>query len=192
MSKTVEELTKELDDERAKAKALTTRNDRLEDESKKNKTRAQTAEDKILEGDKAKLEEQGKLEELLAVEREENKKLNTKLITRTSSVLKEKLRAEVANEAKDAHNVDRILGVTEHKDLLSINEDDLTVSGVKEFVSKVRESDPYLFKKKSLDDTEDKKPKGDTKTDDEKYYAELDAANSRKDMDAVRKKYGRA
>lgn len=189
---TLEEMQKELDLEREKAKALTSLNERLEYESKKNKSRAQTAEDKITEAEKQKLQDDGKLEELLASERAEKKALSDKLSSTNKAVLTEKLRAEVAKHAKDAHNIDRLLGVTEHRGLLSINEDDLTVGGVEDFVTKVRETDSYLFRKKSLDDTEYKKPKGDDgKTDTDKYYEELDACNSSRELDACKKKWAK-
>ena len=188
----IKKLQEELEAERTKAKALESKAARLEDESKKNKTRAQTAEEKINEAEKAKLEEQGKLEELLRVEREEKSKLSKTLETRTQGVLREKLRAEMSKHAKDAHDVDMLLKVTDHKDLLSINEDELSVSGIEDFVGKCRESHSYLFKKKTMGSGEDKKPKGDdNKTDVEKYYEELDACTSRKELEAIKKKYGK-
>lgn len=190
--KTVEELEKELEEERARAKALASKNDRLEDESKKNKERAKTAEELIAEAEKEKLKDQGKLEELLGKEREEKKKLQETLNDRDNKIIKANLRAEVAKYAKDAHSVERLLGVTEHKDLLKVN-DDLTVEGGEEFVKKCRETDFFLFKKKTLDDTEKEKGgKGnDTRTDDEKYLAELNACTDRKQLEAVKKKYGK-
>lgn len=189
----IETLKKELEEERARAKALSTKNERLEEESKKNKTRAQSAEEKISEAEKAKLEEQGKLEELLRVEREEKSKLSKTLETRTQGVLREKLRAEMSKHAKDAHDVDMLLKVTDHKDLLSINEEELSVGGVEDFVGKCRESHSFLFKKKSMESGEDKKPKNEdaNKTDDEKYYEELDACSSRKQLEEIKKKYGK-
>lgn len=186
-----EERLKELEEAAERAKALEAKTSRLEEESKKYKSRAQQAEEKISEAEKAKLEEQGELEKLLAKEREEKSLLSKKLESRTQGVLREKLRAEAARHAKDAHDIDMVLKVTEHKDLLSINEDELSVEGVEDFITKVRESKPYLFRKKSLDDTEDKKPKGDVLSDDEKYYAELDACTTRDELDKIKKKYGR-
>ena len=189
----IKKLRDDLEAERAKAKAAVSKAERLEEESKSFKTRAQTAEEKLNEEEKAKLEEQGKLEELLQKERDEKAKLSNTLNERTQGVLREKLRAEIGSHAKDAHNVDMLLKVTEHRDLLEINEDELSVNGVEDFVSKVRESHSYLFKKKDLDGMDGKKPDGgaDGKTTDEQYHAALDACESRKDLEAVRKKYGR-
>jgi hypothetical protein len=188
--KTIEELQKELEEMQATAKALASKNERLEDESRKNKERAKTAEELIAEQEKAKLQEQGKLEELLQKEREEKKLLQNTLSDRDNKIIKANLRAEVAKYAKDAHSVDRLLSVTEHKDLLKIK-DDLTVEGAEEFVKKCRETDYFLFKKKALDDTETSKGGLDTRSQDEKYYAELNACSSRKELDEVKKKYGK-
>lgn len=187
--KTIEELRKELELERSKTNALENTNSRLIDESKDFKTRAQNAESKISESEKLKLEEDGKFQELLTKEREKNSDLSKTLENRTQGVLREKLRSEVGRHAKDAHDIDMILKVGEHKDLLTINEDNLTVEGVESFVGKCRETHDYLFNKKILDDTETKRPKVDNKTDDEKYFSELDACTSRKELDAVKLKY---
>lgn len=188
----IKKLQEALEAERTKAKALESKAQRLEEESKSFKSRAQEAEDKISEAEKKKLEEQGKLEELLAKEREEKSKLSETLKTRTQGVLREKLRAEMAKHAKDAHDVDMVLKVAEHKDLLSINEDELSVSGVEDFVNKTRETHGYLFKKASLDDTETKKPKGDKPdTSDDAYFAALDACTNRKELEEVKRKFNR-
>ena len=136
-------------------------------------------------------EEQGKLEELLAKEREEKSKLAKTLESRTQGVLREKLRAELSRHAKDAHDVDMLLKVSDHKDLLSIDEEALVVSGVEDFVGKVKETHSYLFKKANLDSGDDKKPNVNTKSDDEKYLEELEACNSRAELDKLRKKYGK-
>ena len=189
---TIEELQKELEAEKSKAKALEASKQRLEEESKTFKTRAQEAEAKISEAEKAKLEESGELEKLLQKEREEKAALSRTLESRTKSVLSEKLRAEVARHATDAHDVDMILKVGEHKDLLSINEEDLSVTGAEEFVSKARETHTYLFKKKKIDGHDDEDPEPSKKAIEEKYYAELDACTNRNQLDAVKKKYGRS
>ena len=191
--KTVEELTKELEDERSKAKALESKSQRLEDESKSFKARAQDAESKLTDAEKDKLKEAGKLEDLLALEKKQNKELNDKWESTRSQVLTERLRTEVSKHAKDAHDVDMILKVKDHSDLLKLDEDNLTVDGVKEFTSAVRESHSYLFKKQKLDETEDKKPKEEKPlTDTEKYHAALDACNSQADLEKVKKQYGKA
>lgn len=189
-----EELTR-LKDAEERAKALEAKSLRLEDESKKYKSRAQQAEEKISEAEKAKLEEQGELEKLLAKEREEKAQLTNTLEKRTQGVIREKLRSTLATHAKDAHDVDMLLKVTEHKDLLSIDEENFNVSGVEEFVAKAKETHSYLFKKNKIDGMgEGGAPAGggkEQKSDEELYKEELRACNSRKELDAVKKKYGR-
>ena len=188
----IKKLQEDLEAANSREKALENKASRLEDESKTFKSRAQEAEGKISEAEKAKLEEQGKLEELLAKEREEKQKISKTLESRTQGVLREKLRAEMSKHAKDAHDVDMLLKITEHKELLSIDEEELSVSGVEDFVGKARESHSYLFKKANLDDTETRKPKGGSGgTTDEDYHKALDAATSRKELEEVKKKFGK-
>ena len=168
---------------------------RLEDENSKIKTRAKDAEEKLSDAEKKTLESQGKTQELLDKERNDNVSLKTKLADSRKIALKEKLRTEASLYAKDAHDIDMVLRVTKHKDILKIDEEAGTVTGIKDYIEKVRETDSYLFGEKRLDDIENKKPKGGSgdgdKTEDQKYLAELKDCTTRKDMDAIRKKYGR-
>jgi len=189
--KTAEELQLELDAKNEELKALQANKSRLLDETKGFKERAQKAEDSLSEAEKAKLEANGETQKLLDRAHEENKKLHATLDKTTSSVLRERLRNEVSKFAKDAHDVDQLLKITEHKDALKIDEENLTVEGAEDFVKKARESHKWMFSKKTIEDTETKKGDHDTKTTDEKYYAELKEANTRSEMDEVRKKYGK-
>lgn len=179
-----------------RATDLETSKKRLEDENSKYKTRAKDAEDKLSDAEKAKLEAEGNTSKLLDQEREENRTLKEKYSKRTSEVLREKLRTEVSKHAKDAHDIDMILRVTDHKDLLKLDEDSLSVEGVKDYVEKVRESHGYLFSKKSLPNTDNTPPGNnddgdDFKTEDQKYLSELKACSTREEMNKVRKKYGK-
>lgn len=189
----IKALQKELEEAKAKATALENSKSRVIEESNNFKKRAQDAEDKITAAEKAKLEESGKLEELLAQEREEKKKLQNDLMLTKTTVISEKLRAEVAKEAKDVHDIDVLLGLKQHKALLKVN-DDLSVEGVKDFVAKARETHAFMFGTKKMPDTDDganggKKP--DQKTVDEEYKAALKACKSRAEMHTVMKKFGK-
>ena len=192
-----DERLKELEEAAEKAKALEGTNARLLEESKKNKEKADEALNKISEAEKAKLEEEGKLNELLLQERKEKAELEEKFKGRTKAAMKEKVRSEVAKFAKDAHDVDMVLRVNEHKSLLKLNEDELSVEGVEEYVNKVRESHSYLFGKKRMPDGEGGgKPPADQdpnegKSDDEKFIAELKNVRSRAEQVEVYKKYGK-
>ena len=168
---------------------------RLEEENGKYKTRAKDAEGKLSEAEKAKLEAQGNTQALLDVERAEKVKLQDKIKLSNKTTLEERLRTEVMIHAKDAHNIDRILSVKEHRSLLKLDEEALTIEGVKEFVEKVRETDNYLFTKKRMDAGDNTPPKGDKeefKSDSEKYLTELRACSTRQQMNEVRKKHGKA
>lgn len=192
---TIEELEAELAKERERAKALENSKARLEEESKKFKSRAQQLEEEKAQTEKAKLEEQGKLEEVLAAEREEKQKLKLKLESRTNNVLKEKFRVEVAKLAKDAHDVDAIVKfASEYGDTLQFDDESLSVSGVEDFVSKVREEKTFLFRKKALGDDENP-PKGkkeDMLTEDERYRKALADCKNRKELEEVYKKFGKS
>jgi len=168
---------------------------RLEDENGKYKTRAQDAEGKLSEAEKAKLAAEGNTQALLDKERAEKVVLQDQIKVSNKTTLREKLRTEVSKYAKDAHDVDMIIKVTEHKGLLKLDEEALTVEGVKEYVEKVRESHSYLFSKKRMDGGDNKPPKGDEeefKADDDKYLSELRSCSTRQQMNDVRKKYGKA
>lgn len=175
-----------------KANALSSKVERLEGESKKYKTRAQEAEEKISNAEKAKLEEQGELEKLLQAEREENKKTKSQLEKTQKGVITEKLRTEALKHADDVHDVDMLLKISSHMELLKIDEENLDVSGMDDFVAKARESHGYLFKQTSGQQGPEGKPniKGEPEGDDA-YYEALEKATTRKEMDEVRKKYGK-
>lgn len=168
---------------------------RLEEENGKYKTRAKDAEGKLSEAEKAKLAAEGNTQALLDVERAEKVKLQDRIKTSNSNVLREKLRTEVSKHAKDAHDVDMILKVTDHKDLLKLDEEALTVEGTKEFVEKCRETHKYLFSSKRMDGGGNLPPKNDDddfKSDDEKYLSEIRGCSTRQQMNDIRKKYGKA
>lgn len=194
-----EEQLKELQAAAEKAKLLEASKSRLEEENSKIKARAQAAEGKLSDAEKAKLEEEGKYQDLLAKEREERKRLEEKYQLRGKSTLKEKLKAEVLKHAKDVHDVDMLLKVTDHKDLLKINEDELTVAGVEDFVGACRETHKFLFGNKKMPDYDNTKggngddDNGDdhTKDDEQRYREEIAKCNTRKEYNEIRKKYGK-
>jgi len=188
---TVEELEKMLEEERKKAEALELSKKRLEEESKKYKSRAQLAEEKVNEAEREKLEKEGKLEELLAKEREEKNKALELLNQRTNLVLSEKLKNSVASVAKDAHNIELLLKLPEAKDFLKIDEDSLTVEGVEDFVAKARESNPFLFKKAKMDSGENVPPNGKGADSEANYLAELKKVTTREELLKLKQKYNK-
>ena len=175
--------------------ALEASKKRVEEEASKIKARAKEAEDKLKEAEVKELEAKGKTQELLDKERADRIALEEKLKARTTSALKEKLRTEVLKVAKDAHDVDMILKVSEHKQLLKLDEDSLGVEGVKEFVEAVRGSHSFLFGAKRMDTTNNlppgKKAEEEFKSEEEKYLSELRGCETKKELNAIKKKYGK-
>jgi len=168
---------------------------RLEDENSKTKLRAKDAEDKLSIAETAKLEAEGNTKELLDKERGKNLDLQKQFDDRTSSVQRANLKAALGEVAKDAHSIDMLLKVSKHKGLLKPDEENLTYTGVEEFVAECRKTDPYLFSKKSIDAGDITPPGGPAddvfKSENDKYLSELKTCHNRKEMDAVRKKYGK-
>lgn len=198
MPEITEEQLEEFKKAAERAKNLESTKARLEDENSKIKKRAQDAETKLTAAEEAKLKEEGNLNDLLLLEQRKTAELLEKLDKRTKSVLSEKVRAEVAKHAKDAHDVDMLLRVKEHKDLLKIDEDKLEVNGVEEYVGKVRETHSFLFGGKRMPEYENKKGGGSsvdeddhTKDDEQRYREELSKVSTRKEQVEVMKKYGK-
>ena len=169
---------------------------RLVAESNAFKERAQKAEGELSAAEEQKLKDEGKTNELLANSEAKNLKLEEKLKSRTSSVLKEKTRTEVSKFAGDAHNVDSLLSVREHKDLLKLDEESLSVEGAEAFVAKVRETHPFMFGKKKMPNNTSGKPPGPGddgahKSDEEKFRADLKTCKTRAQQKEIYAKYGK-
>lgn len=192
-----DERLKELETAAEKAKALESSNARLLEESKKNKEKSTELSERLNKLEEEKLQSEGKTQELLDKEKLRSAELEEMLKGRTKAVLDEKVRSEVAKVAKDAHDIDMLLRVKEHKALLKIDEEALTVSGIEDFVNKTRESHAYLFGKKKMPVDGGGKPPvdgggaPDERTEEQKFVDELSKVNSRKEQIEVYKKYGK-
>lgn len=188
-----EEELKLLNEVKAEAEKLKATNSRLLEESEKNKKKAQQFEEEKLAAEKAKAEAEGDLSKQLELERLERQKIAEKYKNTIGLTLTEKLKNEVLKEAGAEADVEMILHVNKHKALLKLDEDTLTVEGVKEFVDKVREEKPHLFgKKKMPNDGDTRKPNGgDIELNEENYRKELASVSSRKEQIEVMKKYGK-
>ena len=193
-----EEELKALKDAQEKAKVLESTNERLLEESKKNKQKADENADRLSKIEEEKLKSEGKTQELLDKEKLRAAELEEKLKNKTKSALKQKLRNEVSKAAKDALDVDMVLRVTEHKSLLKIDEESESITGIEDYVSKVRETHSFLFGKRRMPEGEEGgKPKpgeqddDSNQSDEEKFRAELANVNSRKEQVEVYKKYGK-
>lgn len=192
---TVEQLQARLKEQQGIIENQKSTNNRLLDESKDFKNKWNSSQSELDKANTDKLESEGKTSELLTAEREKNGKLTTEIVDLRDSTLRSNLRTEVGKYAKDAHNVDMILKVTEHKSLLNIDESNLSFSGVEDFVNKVRETHDYLFQKGTIAPMENGRPpkeipQGDLT--DANYQKELKLCNTQQAYDACRRKYGRA
>lgn len=191
---TLEELQKKLEEQNALLENLQNSKKRVEEENQKYKKRAQEVEQRLSDAEKKKLEEENNLHELIKREREEKEKLLKDFSGLKSMTLSEKLRSSVASVAKDAIDVTDILRVAEAKDALKIDEEALSIEGVEDFVTKVRELKPHLFRKAKSNTGESNPPNkenGKGESLDEQYRRELKAAKTQKDFDKVREKYGK-
>lgn len=195
-----EEEYAKLKEDAEKAKALEASKQRIIEESERFKKRAQDAEGKLSNAEKAKLEEEGKLTEALALERKEKQDLLDKYKAKDSLILNEKLRTELLRKADDVIDVDDLLTIKnkEARSLLKLNSEELTVEGVEDFLAKARELKPHYFGKKRMPDYNNTKggnsggeSEDHTKTDEQRYIEELRSCNSRKEVVAVKKKFGK-
>ena len=132
-------------------------NKRIADESKTWKSKFQDIKSHVDKLQEEKLQNEGKIQELLEMEKKRNQELLEEIRTERTQTVNQKLRTLVRELAPDAHNIDRVLSVVEHKDLLKLDPETKTVEGVAEFIAKVRETDPYLFSKGKLAETTPKK-----------------------------------
>lgn len=130
----------------ARMEKMEATNARLLEESQSYKTKYRGLRDNIEKEQTTKLEENENWKELLDVEKNKRSDLETQLRDSRKSILQKELGFKVASLAKDAHNVNDILGALP-KDMLAIDEDNHVVNGVDEAVNYVRENKPYLFAK---------------------------------------------
>lgn len=124
-------------------------NARLLDESKENKNKYQSLKVERENELRDKAEQEGNLSEVvdslkneIHILKAENR--DTKVTSAANA-----LRVEVAKHAKGAINVDDIVRNLD-KNLLSLDEENLTYGGVQDAVAKVRKESPYYFENKPV------------------------------------------
>lgn len=193
---TVEQLQARLKEQQGIIENQKSTNNRLLDESKDFKNKWNTSQSELDKANTDKLESEGKTSELLTAEREKNGKLTTEIVDLRDSTLKSNFRTEVGKYAKDAHDIDMILKISDNRDLMKIDDSDLSVTGVEDFVNKARETHPYLFQKGKIAPMENGRPgkvnPGDKELNDENYMKEIKLCVTQPEFDACQRKYGRA
>ena len=120
-------------------------NARLLEESKSWKEKFQKTRDEMTSKERAELEKSGSKDELLERYKNEAFENAQKAEKLKKKALEKELKFEVAKYATDAHKIDAVI-----KNLpvamIQLDEETLSVSGVKEAVDHLRKEDSYLFK----------------------------------------------
>ena len=147
--------------------ALKSKNSRLEGESKEYKGKYNKKVSDEQQAVKDKLIADGKTDELLKVEREENQKIKDALVKTKSNSIRTKLENEILKLAPNCHDVSDIINNL-NKELYSIDAENETVSDVEVALADVQKRKSYLFGKKGMPnsyngDPSRKEPKGDKK-----------------------------
>ena len=141
---TVENNSGNTEDLLKRVEMLERTNTRLLEESKGYADKYRSLRDGVEKEKKQKLEQEENWKELLDIEKNKTHDLAQSLETTRKQVLMEKLHYEVAKHAKDAHNVDLVIKAIP-RDMISINEEDLSIKGVDDAISFLKEKESYLF-----------------------------------------------
>ena len=132
----------------ARLEKLESTNARILEESKSHKSKYQGLKSSVEEKEKAQLTENEQWKELLEMEKNKSSEFESRLRDQSKMTLKKEINFKVATLAGDAHDVNDIISALP-KDLISINEEELSVNGIDEAVNSVRDSKPWLFKQES-------------------------------------------
>lgn len=143
----MEELSERLNEYQKKMEQLANTNERLLGESKQYKEKYQTVKSETEKERQLKLEKEENWKDLLDMEKNKRAEIESKLLETRKMTLKERLNFEVAKHASNAYDVDDVLNALP-RDLLSIDEENLKVSGVSDAVGFLMEKKPWLFNTK--------------------------------------------
>lgn len=143
---------------------LTSTNQRLLEESKTYKTKAQAKSEELESIEKQKLQEAGKLEELLEYERNKTHEAKARAEALERQNMKRTLQLEVASHARDARDLKLVLAAINADDF-SYDEATGSFKGVDEAVGKVKSTHPFLFESKSMPNTPDGRPSANVPRD---------------------------
>lgn len=128
----------------ARMEKLEATNNRLLEESKAHKSKYVGLKNEVEEREKASLTENEQWKELLEIEKNKRSEYESQLRETKKSVLQKELNFKVASLAKDAYDVSDIISALP-KDMISIDEETLSIGGVEEALNVVRERKPYFF-----------------------------------------------
>jgi len=128
----------------AKVEQLEQTNNRILDESKTYKEKYRQLRDGVQKEKAVKLEEGENWKELLDIEKNKTHGLEESLNKYKKTSIKKDLQFQVAKHANNAFDVEDVIRSLP-QDLISIDDENLTVQGVDEAVARVKEHKPYLF-----------------------------------------------
>ena len=156
---TVEELSEQLKQFQEKVSQLTSTNERLLTESKQNKEKYQSVKAETEREKEERLRAEGKWKEALEITENKLFEKDKSIKQVKQAALSKEINFQVAKYASNAHDLGVILNSLD-RNILSINEDDLNVSGVEDAVNKLREEKPFLFKTKVETGMVESRPNG--------------------------------
>lgn len=124
--------------------------DRVLEESKSNKSKAQEYRSKLEEAEKKKIDESGDVTKQLEYERKARADKEGEVKELKNSILTQKVRETVGKYAKDVHDLDDFLNQPNFSHILKggIDKEKLSVdeNAAKDYVNKVLEAKPWLKK----------------------------------------------
>lgn len=139
---------------------LESTNQRILDESKTWKSKYQGLKSDVEKSEAKKLEESENWKDLLEIEKNKSHELVEQLKHFKKETLKQKIHFEVAKHAPDAFDINDVISNLP-RDILAIDEDALTVKGIEEAVSLVKEKKPYMFNNKKVHTQASSRPVGE-------------------------------
>ena len=139
---------------------LESSNQRILDESKSWKTKYQSLRGEVEQKESKKLEESENWKELLEIEKNKAHDLSVQMNHFKKETLKQKIHFETARHAPDAFDINDVINNLP-RDILSIDEESLTVKGIDEAISVVKEKKPWLFNNKKTAGQTTSRPVGD-------------------------------
>lgn len=134
--------------------------DKAVEESKYNKGKYVELRDKIQKESEAKLEEQENWKELYEVQKGKLFETENRFKETQKQILKKELNFQVAKHAPDAFDIDDVI-MALPKDIINIDSEKLSVDGVSDAVSFLKEKKPYLFNNKKNPGMMSGRPVGD-------------------------------
>lgn len=151
----------DMDKVMARLEQMEKTNERLLEESKAWKQKYKGLNSEVEQKQRADLEKTENWKDLLEIEKNQKMELKNQLVDTRKAVLQKELNFKVAKVAGDAYNVDDVISSLP-RDVLAIDEENLSVSGVSEAVNYVRENKPYLFQKDNKSGMSSARPKGES------------------------------